>query len=136
MGELTFLWAIPGIVVIILFLMWLFCALGGKPENKEGARSLALVPKVIEVTPKGYSTKLYAVRLYRLWGLYPSNLLVSPRVLRHSFQVSPLKDIKNVTCESIEEVEAILIELKPVVETVSIRKVSLEEAKMDNLMEG
>ena len=134
MGELTFLWAIPGIVVIILFLMWLFCALGGKPENKEGARSLALVPKVIEVTPKGYSKKLYAVRLYRLWGLYPSNLLVVP-ILR-SFQVKPLKDIKNVTCESIEEVEAILIELKPVVETVSIRKVSLEEAKMDNLMEG
>ena len=136
MNILIPLLVIPGMVLGAVFLVWLGSALWGKPVSKEDARGLALVPKVIEVTPKGYSKKLYAVRLYRLWGLYPSSLLVPPRVLRHSFGVEPLKHIKDVTCNSIEEVEAILIELKPVTETISIRKVSLEEAKMDNLMEG
>ena len=135
MGVLGVLLSLGAIVLVGVFLVWLVNALGGKPENKEEVLRLALVPKVIEVTPKGYSKKLYAVRLYRLWGLYPSSLLVPPRVLRHSFGVEPLKHIKDVTCNSIEEVEAILIELKPVTETISIRKVSLEEAKMDNLME-
>ncbi|AUR82563.1 TMhelix containing protein [Vibrio phage 1.152.O._10N.222.46.E1] len=107
----------------------------GEPESRINHKRWGLVPKAVIVTDKITGDVRYAVQVYRLWGLVPSKWFLGETSGDKDWDLCHLRNASRVFFKTSEGVTKLFRNLTPPEEHLDIETRTLEELKMEDLLE-
>lgn len=126
---------VAAIVAAIYTLFWLPASLVSTPNGKINQKWRGFIYKPVELTSEGKT--YYSLRIYRWWGLIPTQLYVVGGSYEQ-WKVVHFKTERQLrlhTQTSLDELESLIQKLSKDTWSFTSKSKSVEEMKMDKLLE-